>query len=629
MYVVEVMPLKRGVNIDTLSYFSSEPYSPGTLLKVPIRNTQTLAMVSGVSEVSAAKAALRAATFSLRKLPVQEAPDRLSPALVRTAERLSHLYAAPIGLVLYNLLPELIQNGEIPLPHTHHINATERHQPEVLEANRKERYVTYRSLVRETFAHGGSVLLAVPSSVEAEELFLELKTGIEDRVVVLTSTLSKKMLHEAYAALDDFSKPKLIIATPQHAVIERHDVTLTILEHARSGYYKEHARPYIDHRDTLRMHAEESGRRFVIGDLLVRTEDEHARREERYHTMGEAPKRIELRGKLEVVAMENNTGERGPFELLTPTVAEAIKETRKKKGRVFIFAARRGLAPVVACMDCGYIFRSPQSGAPYSLVRTMKDGVEERWFVCSTSGMRERAAETCPECGSWRLRERGIGIQFVHDELHKLFKGTPITLFDHTTAQTFKKAKFLADTFYNTKGGIMLGTSMAVPYLTRPIDTSIVVNMDALLATPTWRLEEENLGLLLALRESTSGTVYVQTRAKDIGLFNHAKHATLEHFYTEELALRKEYRYPPFTTFVHLTWQGTPEAVKSIETFVTELLKDFKPSVYPSPNPPRGTVIVYALMRLPSERWPQKALRTALMRLPPSVRVVINPDRIV
>jgi primosomal protein N' (replication factor Y) len=629
MFVIEVMPLHPGVRLDTLSYFGSDEYQVGTLVTVPIRNGTARALVMRTEEVSAAKTALRAATFSLRKLPPQERTDHLSPALIRTAEMLSLRYAAPMGVILYSLLPPIIQSGEIPLPHTHHIEPKEIHLPEVLVANRGERYRVYRSLVRETFAHAGSLLLIAPTSVEAESLRDVLKSGIEERVILLTSTLGKRALKEAYAALDDFSRPKLIIATPTHAIIERHDITHVILEHARSSAYKEHRRPYLDIREAARIHARETGRRLIISDLLVRTEDEAARREERYLTFGESPKRIELQGKLETVILKRKDDTPAAFALFSSEVINAIKEVRKKKGRIFIFAARRGLAPIVACSDCGHIFRSPQSGAPYSLVRTMKKGVEERWFVCSTSGQRERAADTCPECGSWRLRERGIGIQYAYDEFRKLFPEVPVTLFDHTSASTYKKACFLRDTFYGTKGAVMLGTSMAVSYLEKPVDLSVVINMDALLATPTWRLEEENLGLLLALREATKGRVLVQTRSSEHPMLNHARHATVEHFYTEELELRKNLDYPPFTTFIHLTWQGDEATVRAIEREVSEVLKLVKVSIYPSPTPPRGSIILYGLIRVNVKDWPDQSLREALLRLPPSVRVVIDPDRIV
>lgn len=629
MFVIEVVPLHRGIFTDTLSYFSSVSYDIGSLLKVPMRNSVVLSLVTKVTEASAAKTALRAATFSLRKLPTQEHIDRLSPALIRTAEALSLLYAAPVGTILHSLLPPLIQDGEVLLPHTHHIELPERHQPEIFTAERSERFRAYRSLVRETFAHAGSLLLVVPTSIEAEEIRTALRGGIEERIIFLTSTLPKRELKEAYAALDDFSRPKLIISTPSHAFIERHDITHVVVEHSRSQSYRELRRPYLDSRDAIRIHAREAGRRLIMGDLLVRTEEERLRREEQYTTFGETPKRLELPGKLEILEMRPDENSPLKFSLFSPKLIVAIKETHKKKGRTFIFAARRGLAPVVACSDCGHIFRSPQSGAPYSLIRTMKDGVEERWFVCSTSGQRERAADTCPECGSWRLKERGIGIQHVYDELRRQLPDIGVTLFDHTSASTYKKACFLQDTFYSKKGSLMLGTHMALPYLTKPIDLSIVVNMDSLLATPTWRLEEENLGLLLSLREMTRGRVFIQTRSKDHPLLTHARHATIEQFYTEELELRKKFKYPPFSTFIHLTWQGDEATVHALEQEVEKTLTGFPLSIYPNPTPPKQTIIRYGLIRIAASEWPNQKLRDALLRLPPSVRVVLNPDRIV
>lgn len=628
MFVTHVIPLRRGIGLDTLTYFGSTKYELGTLLTIPIRNSNVLGLVTEVNEVSTAKTAIRAATFTLRKIPDQIHTKKLGSAYIETARELSTLYGTHMGNILFNLLPPEIQHGDIPLPHTHHVPAEEVHAPQILTAHRAERFQTYRSLVRETFAHSGSVLIVVPTSTEAEGVREALARGIEDRVSVLTSTLGKRQLKASYEALQDFSRSKLIIATPSHAVLERHDITLTILEHARSPHYKERVRPYLDYRDVLRIHAKHTGRMYIIGDILPRAEDEHARREERFQTYGESPKRIALPGKLEIIPLKEKP-EDTTFSLFSPKIVPFLKEIKKKKQHVFLFAARRGLAPIVTCADCGIIFRSPESGAPYSLIRTVKNGVEERWFVCSTSGERIRAKDTCDVCGSWRLRERGIGIQFVHDELKKLLPGTPIVLFDHITASTYKKATFLRDTFYNTKGSIMLGTHMAIPYLTKPIDHTLIVNMDALLATPTWRLEEDNLALLLELREVTKGSVYVQSRTKDIDLFTYAKHAEIESFYTDELALRKTYNYPPFSVFVHLTWQGTDDVVKKIETTVTELLTPFGVSVYQSPHAPKGSMIMYALIRVPKAEWPKAPLIALLKTLPPSVRIMLDPDRIV
>ena len=629
MFVITVIPLRRGVVVDNLSYFSSKEYPEGTLVTIPIRNSSTIGIVTESHEVSTAKTALRAATFSLKKLPVQEGKHALGDAFIKTAKELSSLYASSIGAVLYNLLPPDVRTGDVDIPHTHYVTPTITHTPQVLQAKKSERYLAYRSLVRETFAHSGSVLLVVPSSVEADEIRKALENGIEDRIIMCTSSSTKSELKKAFLALEDFSRTKLIITTPSYAVIERHDITHVVIENARSSYYKELSRPYLDYRDVLRIHAKYTGRKILFADMLPRSEEEDLRRSETYQTYNETLKRIELSGTLTSIDMNSEESKEVSFKLFSKEVEKTITDIKKKKERIFIFAARRGLAPLVACMDCKYIFRSKESGCPYSLVRTVRDSVEERWFVCSTSGERIRAVDTCPICGSWRLRERGIGIQQVYDELHKLFPQTPIILFDHITAKTYKKATFLRDTFYATKGAILLGTHMALPYLSEPIDHSVVVNMDALLATPTWRLEEENLALLLRLREVTKGTVFVQARSKETGVFEYARHGSVENFYTDELELRKKFGYPPYTTFIHLTWQGTPPVVAKLEADIKTLLAEYNISLYQNPTSTKDSPIMYGLIRIPREEWPNTKLYAILRALPPTVRIIINPDRIV
>ena len=627
MFVITVVPLKRGITIDTLTYFSHIPYTPGVMVRVPVRETEILGLVTEAQPVSTAKTALRAATFSLKKLPHQEVVATLSDAYIKTAQKLSSYYAASLGAILYSLLPPEIQAGDIQLPHTRHFESKVQHVPEVFQAMRTERHRAYKSLVRETFAHSGSVLCVAPSSAEADILKNVLSHGIEDRVITLTTAATKSELKKAYAELEDFSKTKLIIVTPSHAMIERHDITLTIVEHARSSYYQELTRPHLDTRIVLQTHASYTGRRILFGDLVPRTEEELKRRNDVYLTFGETPKRLELPGKIEIINLAPKPGVEAAFSIFSDEAIEQMKDARKRKGRVFLLAARRGLAPIVICLDCGFIFRSKESGAPYSLIRTYKNGVEERWFVCGASGERVRAHETCTECGSWRLKERGIGVQQVHDELHKIFPQTPIILFDHITARTYKKATFLRDTFYETKGSILLGTQMAIPYLHTPITTSIVVNMDALRTIPTWRLEEENLALLLALREISLEKVLVQTRTQNEELLTYAKQGTIETFYSDELLLRKNFNYPPNCTFVHLTWQGNLKIVQEIKALITTVFESYTPLLYEHPTASSDNPIYYALMRIPE--WPNATLVEKLRTLPPSVRIMINPDKIV
>jgi primosomal protein N' len=628
MYVVAVIPLIRGTHVETLSYYTTQHLAPGDVITVPIRKQEKPALVTSCVPASTTKAALRAATFTLRKLPEQTVRTALSPSLVATAAKLEAVVPAERGSILFALLPKEIREGTI----EHSLSVpTEIHtaQPEVsvLIGTYDDRFRAYRSRIRETFAHRGSVLFIVPTTADVERAQASLERGIEKRVVTFSPTLSKKKLEAAYAAFNDVTHAKLIITTPTHACLDRHDITDIIVDQSRSRAYKSRVRPYLDIREVVKTLAQVTARNVLLGDLVPRAEDEYRRREDIYLTEGEAPKRVTLPSKLEVVSIPHDRT--GSFSLFLPPVVEELNTITQKRKNIFMYAARRGIAPVVACVDCGYVFRCPDSGAPYTLFKTHKNGEEQRWFIAAASGRRLRAADTCPVCNSWRLRERGIGIQHIEQKLKSEFPGVPLIVFDHTTATSPRKAASLMSQFYDTKGAILLGTAMALPYLERPVPYSVVTSLDATRAIPTWRAEEELFALLLTLRERTEEVCYLQTRSEPDEVLKLAANGHIEQFCSDELALRQALSYPPFAHLVHLTLQGPAIAVSQLERSIESQLQRWQPHFYHAPTTTSVQATRYGLIKVPQAKWPDAELITTLRALPPQVRIEVNPDRII
>ncbi len=630
MFIVEVIPLKRGSNIESLTYYSSKAYDPGIILDVPVRKSTVSAIVVKNSPVSAARTAVRAATFSLKKLPDQVVTNPLPPSLIETAKALQRLYPAHLGSILYSLLPIEVREGETKVQYTTPVSHADiRPEVDILEATKADRLIAYRSKIREVFAHRGSVLFVVPTSAHIDAAVEALSHGIEKRLVVFSPTLTKKKLQAAYASYYDLTNAKLIITTPAHAYLDRHDITHIIVDESRNKHYHSRHRPYLDHREVLKTLAKVTNRTITFGDLLPRAEEEYFRREELYATTTEQPKRINFTAKLQIIQQENIASAEKPFALFSDELTNALATTSKNRGQSFIYAARRGLAPVVVCIDCGHIFRCPDSGTPYSLFKTTHNGEEQRWFLSPVSGKRIHAPDTCTACGSWRLRERGIGIQHIHTELHHLLPECPVILFDHTTATTIKKARVLMAKFYDTRGAILLGTQMALPYIDSPVTTTAITSHDAARAIPSWRAEEEFFSLLLELREKTTETVYVQTRTEPDQLIEHATQGLVEQFYNDELSLRESLSYPPFSTFVLLSWQDTKDGVMVTEEKLATILAAHKPKFYSAPQSLVQKTKRFGLIRVPKIAWPDKSLIDILRNLPPSIKIEINPDRII
>lgn len=628
MNVIEVIPLIRGSQIDTLSYYSSQSLTVGQIITVPIRKQQKPALVITITPASAAKAALRAATFTLKKLPEQSIIGELPGSILAVAERLTTRVPATRGAILHALLPREIREGHI-LPTVSTPIELQDTKPEigVLVGSYEDRFRTYRSRIRETFAHRGSVLFVLPTTADVLRAQASLESGIEKRVITFTPTLSKKKLEAAYEQFADYSRAKLIITTPSHLALDRHDITLVIVEQSRSRAYKNRLRPYLDSREVITEQAKLTGRNILLGDMVPRAEDEWRRRNDWYLTEGEVPKRLTLPSKLEVIHVPEDKS--GTFSLFLPPVVQELEAITAKRKNVFVYAARRGIAPVVACVDCGYVFRCPDSGAPYTLMKTGSGEQEERWFVAAASGRRHRAADTCPICNSWRLRERGIGIQHIESDLKENFPNVPLVVFDHTTATSPKKAATLMSTFYETKGAILLGTAMAIPFIEKPVAYSVITSLDAARAIPTWRAEEELFSLLLTMREKTSEICYLQTRSEPDEVVRLATQGHLEAFCNEELTLRESLKYPPFSIIVHLTIQGPATALKPLEQQMMSTLHTWQPQFYSAPTSTQAKTTRYGLIKIPRHEWPNPKLINTLRGLPPQVRVEINPDRIV
>ena len=602
------------------------PYERGSIITIPIRSRDTDAVVMAASPVSSLKTALRAATFTLRKLPPQIIVGHLSHTFLALVDAIALERALHPTDVLTTLVPRrrhlmtkraggVVDDGEYIV--------------ELFVAPFVERIDEYKSVVREAFAHGKSVLYVSPTIRGVEIALRELSFGIEKYVVTLRNekktTAGTEHMERVFG-----EHPVLIIATPSFAYLERQDIGTVIIESSRSKGYKSIKRPYLDHVHAMMTHARLAQRTVILGDLVPHAEHVEGLRDRRFSAHGEHPKRINLPGKLIVVHQKKDHDGIIPFTLFSPQMLLGIENVMKKHGRVFLLSARRGLSPLVACADCGYIFRDPESGAPLSLHRTHKNGTEERWLVSATSGHRTAMRDVCPSCAGWRLRERGIGIQHVETELKKALPNVGISLFDHTTATTEGKAKKIADIFYGINSQVMLGTALALPYLDKPIDASGIVSMDSLLSIPSWRQQEEVFATLMTLREKTDGPIWAQTRHRpDDRVLELASRGDLSVFYDEEIESRRAYNYPPFYSFILLSYQGSKRAVESTELMLGALFSQYGIMFYGLPPTDEGHVLRRGFLRFPREGWPNEQVIDALRSLPLSIKIEFDPERIV
>ncbi len=660
MNIVTVYPIIRGAFKDELTYWSSHPFNPGTIIEVPLRGRTIPALVGTVISASHAKANIKQASFVTRKIEKTKELHVVKPECICACIEMSEEYAVPLGSVLKSCIPDAILKETLESnSKSEKITQTKRKAgiaSDVLafQTNTEDRLSTYKSIVREEFARKRSVLIVAPTVMSAEELHTNLQKGIEDYVIVLHGSLSKKKQIDLWKKTLETDHPVLIITTPLFASIPRTDIQTIVLERESSRAYSSIRTPYIDFRDYIETYARLQGSRLIYGDTLLRVETLYRREVGELSDFFPISYRVEKDAELIIVDVHKKSTDdtpKKPFQLFSEELHSMIEYTGEKSFPLFMFTARRGLSPQTVCGDCGQtvectICKSPivlhqkksissthpqtnSSDNEYSL-----DINPNRFFLCHHCGTERSAVEACLHCGSWKLITLGIGIETVAQELKKLFPKRKIFRLDRDVVKTDKQAQDVITDFKHSSDGILLGTESSLAFIPE-IEYSAIVSLDSLFSIPDFKIHERITHTVLRIIEKTSKYVLIQTRNPNNTVINHIKSGNLLGLYREELSMRKMLSYPPFITHIKITIEdskaGATIKMKRLQHLLEECSEQasikFEMLVFPAFVPgAKGKSTLHLLLSIEKDVWPNEQLRSLLMSLPHEYAVRVNPE---
>ena len=243
MYVVSVAPIKRGIPIEELSYFTKEPIEAGTLVSVSLRGHSVPALVISSIPAADAKTEIKRSEFALKRLERVRKANFFRPEFVRAAQKTAAYFAASTGATLQSVFPNALlaakNDGKV---HASVKRVTRRPgEHYILQAEEEERLATYKSHIREVFARGASCYFILPSIQEIERAHETLEKGIENYTYILHSGLTKKEVEKRWTEILANEHPVLIIGTPLFLSIPRHDLESVILDKESSSAYQMNA----------------------------------------------------------------------------------------------------------------------------------------------------------------------------------------------------------------------------------------------------------------------------------------------------------------------------------------------------------------------------------------------------
>ena len=509
------------------------------------------------------------------KISAVSAKPFLQEEFFESIKQISEYFASPSSGILAHLIPVFIlENPEIlsilKERSTNKKKFVENVKSEVsvLQASEDERYIHYRSLIREEFAKKKSVFLCLPQNEDIKHAKERLGRGIETYVCAFHKDMNTKELKKEWKKVVSMSHPVLIIATGRWLFIPRDDMGTIIIDKENSNGWKTLSRPFIDLRYFAETLASKKNSRLIIGDTFLRTETLYRYKKGEISEFENVKWRLLSEVQTFIIDLKKNTKKEKEFKAVSNELHNLIKETIEKGSRMFIFAARKGLSPITICRDCGEQVKCSNCESPVVLykIRSTKDGTSNGAFKCHQCGETRDAAEVCQNCRSWKLAAFGSGIDRIAEEIKKEHPNIKFFEIHKDAVSTATKATNIAEDFYKNRGAILLGTEMAFSYLNKKVTNSAIASFDSLFSIPDFRIREKIFSTILQTRNLAKKNFLIQSHNPEDQTIKLATAGNLADFYKIEMEDRETLGYPPFGIFIKITVRGTRSfAIKEAE----------------------------------------------------------------
>ncbi|MEJ6567877.1 MAG: primosomal protein N' [Akkermansiaceae bacterium] len=326
--------------------------------------------------------------------------------------------------------------------------------------------------------------------------------------------------------------------------------------------------------------------------------------------------------------------QKGRDAILSDRLRSAIDERLEKDEQVILFLNRRGFARSLQCPPCGHAIECKHCAIPLTYHRS-----EER-LICHICGHQAIVPKLCPECKDPAIRFQGYGTEKAEIILNKIFKGNKIARLDTDTTRRKNALRDTLRDFRAKKIKILLGTQMIAKGLDFPNVTLVgVLNADLSLYAPDFRAGERTFQLLTQVagragRGKMAGEVIIQTSTPHSPSIQFARHHDFYGFVDQELEMRRQFSYPPYTHLALLLARSSHErrAEFTLETLHLKLKEKLPEGIIlgdPIPSPltrSHSQFRFQLLLRGPNARVLSRHIKSILDATPTPEDVIVTSD---
>jgi len=252
-------------------------------------------------------------------------------------------------------------------------------------------------------------------------------------------------------------------------------------------------------------------------------------------------------------------------QYLSKTVVDAAAKYSKTDKKILFFMNRRGYSTCLQCNDCEHIEECPHCSIPLIF---HKNDMALKCHYCAYTLL--KMPGSCRKCKSYNLSLRGAGTQRIQEDLEKLI-GMKTFRIDSDTA---KKKSEIAQSIGLVSSGdsrIIIGTKLMTRRLsiTDGFFMAAVLNADLFLNIPDFRSTEKAFQEISSIADKVEpgGEIFIQTRMPQNCLFKALKNYDYASLVKEELSVRRDLRYPPFSKLLLIKFITETDPSKKLSKF--------------------------------------------------------------
>lgn len=413
----------------------------------------------------------------------------------------------------------------------------------------------YVRLIKETLEKGGQVLYLLPEIALTTQLVGRLKQYFGEKIGVYHSKYNDMQRAEVWQRVksDGGNRFDIIMGARSAVFLPFDKLSLVIVDEEHEQSYKQQdPAPRYHARDTAMVLASISGAYVVLGSATPSVESYYNASQGKYSLVSLPHRYADVAlPEINVVNIKEAYAAGKMKGHFSHELIERTREAIDGGRQVILFQNRRGYAPVVECLDCGW---TPQCRHCDVSLTYHKHSDNMRCHYC---GYSEPRPQRCPQCGSARLDTKGFGTEQVETEAAKLFPQARILRMDLDTTGGKNSYQSIITSFENGQADILIGTQMIAKGLDfGNVSLVGILNADNSFKNADFRAFERGYQLLSQVAGRAGrrerGQVVLQTYEPEHEVVRNVMSGDYASMYCEVIKHRQQFTYPPFCRMIRV-----------------------------------------------------------------------------